>query len=45
MKLIKKTINDIEKHIQHPNPAGMTAALMSIVHEGAAAKQALAILK
>ncbi|MGX4585710.1 class I fructose-bisphosphate aldolase [Paenibacillus chitinolyticus] len=31
--------------IQHPNPAGMTAALMSIVHEGAAAEQALAILK
>jgi len=31
--------------IQHPNPASMTAALMSIVHEGAAAEQALAILK
>ncbi|MFE6799474.1 class I fructose-bisphosphate aldolase [Paenibacillus chitinolyticus] len=31
--------------IQHPNPAGMTAALMSIVHEGAAAERALAILK
>ncbi len=31
--------------IQHPNPAGMTAALMSIVHDGAAAEQALALLK
>ncbi|WP_217562564.1 class I fructose-bisphosphate aldolase [Paenibacillus sp. GbtcB18] len=31
--------------IQHPNPAGMTAALMSIVHKDAAAEQALAILK
>ncbi|WP_214630791.1 class I fructose-bisphosphate aldolase [Paenibacillus agaridevorans] len=31
--------------VQHPDPAGMTAALMSIVHEGAAADQALAILK
>jgi len=31
--------------VQHPDPAGMTAALMSIVHEGAAAEQALAILK
>lgn len=31
--------------IQHPNPAGMTAALMSVVHEGAAAEQALAVLK
>jgi fructose-bisphosphate aldolase, class I len=30
--------------IQHPNPAGMTRALMSIVHEGADAKTALAYL-
>lgn len=30
--------------IQHPNPAGMTKALMSIVHHGASAEQALAIL-
>ncbi|NRF94073.1 aldolase [Paenibacillus frigoriresistens] len=30
--------------IQHPNPAGMTNALMSIVHHGASAEQALAIL-
>lgn len=30
--------------IHHPNPAGMTAALMSIVHEGATAEQALAVL-
>lgn len=31
--------------VQHPNPAGMTSALMSIVHEGATAEQALTILK
>ncbi|MFD0673085.1 class I fructose-bisphosphate aldolase [Cohnella sp. GCM10027633] len=31
--------------IQHPNPAGMTSALMGIVHEGANAEQALAILR
>ncbi|WP_244364255.1 class I fructose-bisphosphate aldolase [Paenibacillus cellulositrophicus] len=31
--------------IQHPNPAAMTSALMAIVHEGAGAEQALAILK
>lgn len=31
--------------IQHPNPAGMTAALMQIVHHGATAEQALNILK
>ncbi|MCY9670718.1 aldolase [Paenibacillus alginolyticus] len=30
--------------IQHPNPAGMTKALMSIVHHGASAEQALTIL-
>jgi class I fructose-bisphosphate aldolase len=30
--------------IQHPNPAGMTKALMSIVHHGATAEQALAQL-
>jgi DhnA family fructose-bisphosphate aldolase class Ia len=27
--------------IQHPNPAGMTRSLMSIVHDGADAKTAL----
>ena len=31
--------------IQHPNPAGMTAALMAIVHDGATAEQGLAIVK
>lgn len=31
--------------IQHPNPAGMTAALMEIVHHGASEDQALVILK
>ncbi|OMF34581.1 aldolase [Paenibacillus sp. FSL H8-0548] len=31
--------------VQHPNPAGMTSALMSVVHNGATAEQALAILK
>jgi len=31
--------------IQHPNPAGVTAALMEIVHHGATAEQALRILK
>lgn len=31
--------------IQHPNPAGMTSALMAIVHRGAGASEALAILK
>ncbi|MEK0316852.1 class I fructose-bisphosphate aldolase [Cohnella sp. 56] len=31
--------------IQHPNPAGMTSALMAIVHEGASADAALAIVK
>jgi class I fructose-bisphosphate aldolase len=30
--------------IQHPNPAGMTKALMSIVHHGASEEQALASL-
>jgi class I fructose-bisphosphate aldolase len=30
--------------IQHPNPSGMTSALMSIVHHGATAEQALNIL-
>nr|WP_229757757.1 aldolase [Paenibacillus marchantiophytorum] len=30
--------------IQHPNPAGMTKALMSIVHHGNSAEQALASL-
>ncbi|WP_308638046.1 class I fructose-bisphosphate aldolase [Paenibacillus silvisoli] len=30
--------------IQHPNPAGMTNALMAIVHHGASAEEALAIL-
>ncbi|CAI6083925.1 class I fructose-bisphosphate aldolase [Cohnella sp. JJ-181] len=31
--------------IQHPDPAGMTSALMAIVHRGASADEALAILK
>ncbi|NOU62616.1 aldolase [Paenibacillus sp. LMG 31461] len=31
--------------IQHPNPAGMTKALMSIVHHGASEDQALALLR
>lgn len=31
--------------IQHPNPAGMTKALMEIVHHGASAESALQILK
>ena len=31
--------------IQHPDPAGMTRALMAIVHEGATAAQALAMLE
>ncbi len=31
--------------IQHPNPAGMTKALMAIVHHGALASEALAMLK
>jgi class I fructose-bisphosphate aldolase len=31
--------------IQHPNPAGMTHALMAIVHHGASANQAFSILK
>ena len=31
--------------VQHPHPAGMVAALMSIVHEGATAKQAALHLK
>jgi fructose-bisphosphate aldolase, class I len=31
--------------IQHQNPAGMTRALLAIVHDGATAKQAAALLK
>ncbi|MCU6708429.1 aldolase [Paenibacillus sp. J5C_2022] len=31
--------------IQHPNPGAMTSALMKIVHEGAGANEALAILE
>jgi len=31
--------------IQHPNPAGMTRALMAVVHEGATAKQAAKFTK
>lgn len=31
--------------IQHPNPAGMTTALMSIVHHGASELEALKLLK
>ncbi len=30
--------------IQHPDPAGMTRALMAVVHEGAAAEEALELL-
>jgi fructose-bisphosphate aldolase, class I len=30
--------------IQHDDPAGMTAALMSVVHEGATPEQALGAL-
>ena len=30
--------------IQHPNPAGMTRALMAVVHEGASPEAALALL-
>ena len=30
--------------IQHANPAGMTRALMAVVHEGASADEALALL-
>ena len=31
--------------IQHPNPKGMTRALMAVVHEGADEKKALAYLR
>jgi fructose-bisphosphate aldolase, class I len=31
--------------IQHPNPSGMTKALMAMVHKGANAEQAMGILK
>lgn len=31
--------------IQHPNPSGMTAALMAVVHRGATADDAMKILK
>ncbi len=31
--------------IQHPNPGGMTKALMAIVHDGATADQAAPFLK
>jgi DhnA family fructose-bisphosphate aldolase class Ia len=31
--------------IQHPNPAGMTKALMAIVHDGAKAKEAIELIK
>ncbi|WP_255570189.1 class I fructose-bisphosphate aldolase [Cohnella sp. CFH 77786] len=31
--------------VQHPNPAGMTRALMEIVHHGASADRALALLR
>ncbi len=31
--------------IQHPNPTGMTKALMAIVHKNASAKEAMSILK
>ena len=31
--------------IQHPNPKGMTRALMAVVHEGATVKKAMTLLK
>jgi DhnA family fructose-bisphosphate aldolase class Ia len=31
--------------IQHPTPAGMTKALMAVVHDGASASSAAAFLK
>ncbi|HLV02348.1 MAG TPA: aldolase [Acidobacteriota bacterium] len=31
--------------IQHPNPSGMTAALMAVVHQGATAEEAMKILQ
>ena len=30
--------------IQHPNPAGITAALMAVLHENASVQQALAVV-
>jgi len=30
--------------IQHPNPAGITAALMAVVHEGASVDEALTLI-
>lgn len=47
-KLMRKGASGIvygRNVIQHDNPAGMTSALMAIVHEGASAEQALAILR
>jgi DhnA family fructose-bisphosphate aldolase class Ia len=31
--------------IQHPNPAGITRALMAVVHQGAKPAEALRLLK
>jgi DhnA family fructose-bisphosphate aldolase class Ia len=31
--------------VQHQNPVGMTRALMALVHDGASAAQAMAILQ
>jgi class I fructose-bisphosphate aldolase len=48
VELMKQGVSGIvygRNVIQHPNPAGMTKALMSIVHHGAAAAEALALLK
>ncbi|GIO15712.1 aldolase [Cohnella xylanilytica] len=47
-KLMKKGASGIvygRNVIQHDNPAAMTSALMAIVHDGASAEQALAILR
>ena len=30
--------------VQHPNPAGITAALMAVLHKGASADEALAMI-
>ena len=42
-ELIKQGVSGIvygRNVVQHANPAGMVAALMAIVHDGATAKQA-----
>ncbi len=55
LEILQRTENLIEQGvhgivygrniIQHPNPVGMTRALMAIVHEGATADQAMGFLK